>query len=133
MAAWASMPACSKSLFVRSPAAFAVDTIRHWTSSGKRVRHKTGGFLGAKSTPPPHTGLGSVNTANHRWVVGHDLREACGMVCNVPGKGFEVCQVCPQVRVDPDAMFVGMGEPQLKGPKETGGSRDCWSHDSELP
>ena len=90
------------------------------------------GFSGGKKHSP-HTGLGGVDTADYRWVIGHNLREACGTVCDAPGESFKVRQVCPQVRGDPDSMFVRMGEPQLEGPKEPGGSGNHGSHESELP
>ena len=59
----------------------------------------------------PHTGLGGIDTADYGWVIGHNLRVACGAVCHAPGERLEVRQVCPQVRGNPDSMLVRMGEP----------------------
>ena len=47
------------------------------------------GFLRGEEHSP-HTLLGSIYSANHGRVVGHNLCEASGMIGNVVGERFEV-------------------------------------------
>lgn len=57
MSAWATTPACSKSLLVMSPLGLSSDTSRCWMWRGYLARHSTGSWSSVKSTPPiprPH-------------------------------------------------------------------------------
>ena len=50
--AWASMPACSRSLLVMSLVGFSVEMRRDWMSGGKGAHQSKGGWSAVKRTPP---------------------------------------------------------------------------------
>ena len=51
---------------------------------------------------------------------------------NAVGEGFKICQVGLKVGGDLHVVLVSMGESQLECPEETGGPRDCRSHESKF-
>ena len=48
------------------------------------------------------------------------------------GESFEIHQVGLKMGGDPHAVLVSMRESQLECPEETGGPRDCGSHESKF-
>ena len=50
--AWASTPACSRSLFMMSPVGLLVEMMRDWMSGGKGACQSKLGWSSVKRTPP---------------------------------------------------------------------------------
>ena len=80
----------------------------------------------------PHAWLGSVDRADHRWIVRHHLRKPGQSDGYVPGQGLEVSEVIPQETVDLDMVLVRVGQSQLQGTKEARRAQHHQSHELEL-
>ena len=80
----------------------------------------------------PHAWLGSVNQANHRWIVWYHLHKSGWADGDVPGEGLKVGEVIVKETGDLDLVLVQMGKSQLQGTKEACRTQDCWAHEPEL-